>query len=194
MDTKVKDLIASSIGKIHELSDADTIIGEPIKIDGNITIIPVSKISYGFAAGGSDLPSKNDKELFGGGSGAGMSIHPLAFIVINNGEVKLLELGSGNSSANAIVSAVPELITKIQGMFSKKKESESVSETNENVSNNNVESEIEKVDINTEGFDFWYIFAFSSILISLRNMVYYGGLYEKNFCMYLDYNHCFYVI
>ena len=154
MDTKVKDLIASSIGKIHELSDADTIIGEPIKIDGNITIIPVSKISYGFAAGGSDLPSKNDKELFGGGSGAGMSIHPLAFIVINNGEVKLLELGSGNSSANAIVSAVPELITKIQGMFSKKKESESVSETNENVSNNNVESEIEKVDINTEGFDF----------------------------------------
>ena len=74
MDTKVKDLIASSIGKIHELSDADTIIGDPIKVDGNITIIPVSKISYGFAAGGSDLPSKNDKELFGGGSGAGMSI------------------------------------------------------------------------------------------------------------------------
>ncbi len=153
MDTKVKDLIASSIGKIHELSDADTIIGEPIKIDGNITIIPVSKISYGFAAGGSDLPSKNDKELFGGGSGAGMSIQPLAFIVINNGEVKLLELGSGSSPANAIVSAVPELITKIQGMFSKKKDGEATVDVTVGTSNT-TEPEIEKVEINTEGFDF----------------------------------------
>lgn len=154
MDTKVKDLIASSIGKIHELSDADTIIGDPIKIDGNITIIPVSKISYGFAAGGSDLPSKNDKELFGGGSGAGMSIQPLAFIVIANGEVKLLELGSGSSPANAIVSAVPELFTKIQTMFSKKKGGEeNVSDTASEIPNT-VEPEIEKVEINTEGFDF----------------------------------------
>lgn len=153
MDTKVKDLIASSIGKIHELSDADTIIGDPIKIDGNITIIPVSKISYGFAAGGSDLPSKSDKELFGGGSGAGMSIQPLAFIVINNGEIKLLELGSGNSPANAIVNAVPELITKIQGMFSKKKDNNNSSDADESVTNI-TEFENEKVDINTEGFDF----------------------------------------
>lgn len=153
MDTKVKDLIASSIGKIHELSDADTIIGEPIKIDGNITIIPVSKISYGFAAGGSDLPSKSDKELFGGGSGAGMSIQPLAFIVITNGEVKLLELGSGSSPANAIVSAVPELITKIQGMFSKKKDGDSASEVTDETPDT-VEPEIENVEINTEGFDF----------------------------------------
>ncbi len=154
MDTKVKDLIASSIGKIHELSDADTIIGDPIKIDGNITIIPVSKISYGFAAGGSDLPSKNDKELFGGGSGAGMSIQPLAFIVIANGEVKLLELGSGNSPANAIVSAVPELFTKIQTMFSKKKNGEETTDTVDAEIPTTVEPEIEKVEINTEGFDF----------------------------------------
>lgn len=154
MDTKVKDLISSSIGKIHELSDANTIIGEPIKIDDNITIIPISKISYGFAAGGSDLPSKNDKELFGGGSGAGMSIQPLAFIVVANGEVKLLELGSGNSPANAIVSAVPELFTKIQTMFSKKKnDAETVDSVDTEVPNA-VEPEIEKVEINTEGFDF----------------------------------------
>lgn len=153
MDTKVKDLIASSIGKIHELSDADTIIGEPIKIDGNITIIPVSKISYGFAAGGSDLPSKSEKELFGGGSGAGMSIQPLAFIVINNCEVKLLELGSGNSPANAIVSAVPELFTKIQGMFAKKNNKEKSDNVTDDKTTD-VNSETENVEINTEGFDF----------------------------------------
>ena len=154
MDTKVKDLVSSAIGKIHELSDADTIIGDPIKIDGNITIIPVSKVSYGFAAGGSDLPSKNDKELFGGGSGAGVSIQPLAFIVVANGDVKLLELGSGNSPANAIVNAVPELFTKIQSMFSKKKDNENSDDILDAETPSEVEPEIEKVDINTDGFDF----------------------------------------
>lgn len=152
MDTKVKELVSSAIGKIHEMSDADTIIGNPIKVDENITIIPVSKISYGFAAGGSDLPSKNEKELFGGGSGAGMSIQPLAFIVVANGEVKLLELGSGNSPANAIISAVPELFTKIQTMFSKKKKDSKNGDETEEPSV--IEPEFEKVEINTEGFDF----------------------------------------
>ncbi len=159
MDTKVKDLVSTAIGKIHEMSDADTIIGKPVKVDGGITIIPVSKISYGFAAGGSDLPSKNDKELFGGGSGAGVTINPLAFIVVKEDDVRLLELGSGNSPANAIVSAVPDLITKIQGMFSKKKGKDGDSDQPINIAdmpdNDGIgEPEIEKVDINTEGFDF----------------------------------------
>ncbi len=158
MDTKVKDLVATAIGKIHELSDADTIIGNPIKADGDITIIPVSKVSYGFAAGGSDLPSKNDKAMFGGGSGGGVSIQPIAFIVIANGEVKLLELGTGNSSANAIISAVPDLISKVQTMFSKNKK-DGAAETvdavvDADVSETAAEPEIEKVEINTDGFDF----------------------------------------
>lgn len=160
MDTKVKDLVSTAIGKIHELSDADTVIGKAIKVDEGITIIPVSKISYGFAAGGSDLPSKNEnKEFFGGGSGAGVTINPLAFIVVKEDDVRLLELGSGNSPANAIVSAVPDLITKIQGMFSKKKDKGGDSDQPINIAdmpdNDGIgEPEIEKVDINTEGFDF----------------------------------------
>lgn len=159
MDTKVKDLVSSAIGQIHELSDADTIIGEPIKIDGNITIIPVSKVSYGFAAGGSDLPSKNEKEIFGGGSGGGVSIQPLAFIVVSNGDVKLLELGSGNSPTNAIINAVPDLFTKIQSMFSKKKKSEIGDETEGIIADDEEEApanepELEEVEINTDGFDF----------------------------------------
>ena len=152
MDTKVKDLVTSAIGRIHELSDADTIIGKPLKIDESITIIPVSKVSYGFAAGGSDLPSKSDKEIFGGGSGGGVSIQPLAFIVISDGDVRLLELGSGNSPTNAIINAVPDLFTKIQNMFSKKKDKgEGGSEGEEAPA---AEPEIEKVEINTDGFDF----------------------------------------
>lgn len=152
MDTKVKDLVSTAMGKIKEISDADTIIGNPIKIDGDITVIPVSKISYGFAAGGSDLPSKNDKEIFGGGSGGGVSIQPLAFIVVANGDVKLLELGSGSSPANAIISAVPDLFTKIQSMFSKKKDVKEDTPAEEAA--DEAEPEIEKVDINTDGFDF----------------------------------------
>lgn len=154
MDTKVKDLISSAIGKMHELSDADTIIGEPIKIDGNITIIPVSKVSYGFAAGGSDLPSKSDREIFGGGSGGGVSIQPLAFIVVSNGDVKLLELGAGGTPANAIINAVPDLFAKIQSMFSKKKNKEEELPEDADTELPADEPEIEKVDINTDGFDF----------------------------------------
>ena len=155
MDTKVKDLVSTAIGQIHELSDADTIIGDPIKIDGNITIIPVSKVSYGFAAGGSDLPSKNEKEIFGGGSGGGVSIQPLAFIVVSNGDVKLLELGSGNSPTNAIINAVPDLFTKIQSMFSKKKKTtEDEAEITAEEEAHAEEPELEEVEINTDGFDF----------------------------------------
>ena len=153
MDTKVKDLVSTAIGRIHELSDADTIIGKPIKIDENITIIPVSKVSYGFAAGGSDFPSKSEKDLFGGGSGGGVSIQPLAFIVVSDGDVRLLELGSGNSPANAIINAVPDLFTKIQSMFSKKKDKGGDSST-EGEEASSAEPEIEKVEINTDGFDF----------------------------------------
>ena len=154
MDTKVKDLVATAIGRIHELSDADTIIGKPIKIDDSITIIPVSKVSYGFAAGGSDLPSKSEKEIFGGGSGGGVSIQPLAFIVISDGDVRLLELGSGNSPANAIINAVPDLFTKIQNMFSKKKDKGGDGSGSGEEEAASAEPEIEKVEINTDGFDF----------------------------------------
>lgn len=125
MDTKVKDLVQSAIGKIQELSDTDTIIGKPIKIDGTITIIPVSKISYGFAAGGSDLPSKYDKELFAGASGAGVSVQPLAFIVVNDGQVTLMQMNQDKSTTAGIVNLVPELFNKIQNIFTKKKDTDS---------------------------------------------------------------------
>ncbi|MCL2053440.1 MAG: GerW family sporulation protein [Oscillospiraceae bacterium] len=122
METKVKDLVQSAISKVRELSDADTIIGKPIKVDDSITIIPVSKVSYGFAAGGSDLPSKSNNELFGGGSGAGVTIQPIAFLVIGNGDVQLMQISSDSSAAGAIVNLVPDLISKVQSLFTKKKD------------------------------------------------------------------------
>lgn len=121
METKVKELIAASMGKISELTDAETIIGEPIVVDGNITIIPVSKVTYGFAAGGSDLPTKADKDLFGGASGAGVSIQPVAFIVVSDGNTQLLQISSDSSASSAIINMVPDVFNKIQSLFKKDK-------------------------------------------------------------------------
>jgi sporulation protein YtfJ len=120
-NTKVKALIEASLSKIHDLSDADTVIGEAIQV-GSITIIPVSKVSYGFAAGGSDLPTKSEKTYFGGGSGAGITILPLGFLVVNGTEVKLLQITEEQNGAVGAIAAIPELIGKIKDMFSKKKD------------------------------------------------------------------------
>jgi sporulation protein YtfJ len=126
-DAKVKDLIETSLEKIHELSDADTVIGNPINGGNGITIIPVSKVSYGFAAGGSDLPTKTDKTYFGGASGGGITILPLAFIVINGDKVKLLQITEESGAAGAIA-MIPELITKIKDLFKKDKKETKIEE------------------------------------------------------------------
>ena len=82
-------ILETTIEKVKNLVNVSTIIGEPMNIDGGITIIPVSKVTYGFASGGSDFPSKTNKEIFGGGGGAGVTITPVAFLVISDGEVQL---------------------------------------------------------------------------------------------------------
>ena len=76
-------ILGTSIEKIKDLVDVSTIIGDPMDLDKRKKIIPVSKVSYGFASGGSDFPSKSNAELFGGGGGAGITITPIAFIVVN---------------------------------------------------------------------------------------------------------------
>ena len=121
MDTKVKELISASMDKIHEMADANTIMGEPVKVDGGVTIIPVSKVSYGFAGGGSDLPSKTDKELFGGATGAGITVTPLGFLVISGGDVQLMQMNLDVSTSSAIVNMVPEVFNKVAGLFKKDK-------------------------------------------------------------------------
>lgn len=128
MDTKVKELITASMDKIHEMADANTIMGKPVKLDGGVTIIPVSKVSYGFAGGGSDLPSKTDKELFGGASGAGITVTPLGFLVVSNGEVQLMQMNLDVSTSSAIVNMVPEVFNKVAGLFKKDKNEDKIND------------------------------------------------------------------
>lgn len=117
----IQGLIETAMKKIKEMVDVDTIVGDPITTADGTTIIPVSKVSFGFASGGSDIPSaKTQRDLFGGGSGAGITISPIAFIVIANGEVKLLQMSMNAESSNAIINMVPEVIDKISSMLKKK--------------------------------------------------------------------------
>lgn len=117
----IQGLMNTALQNIRQMVDANTIIGEQIVAADGTVIIPVSKVSLGFASGGSDLPTKTPKELFGGGSGAGATINPVAFIVVSNGNVKLLQITQNSSAADNAISLVPELVDKIAGLFNKNK-------------------------------------------------------------------------
>ena len=114
-------ILTSTIDKIRDLVDTSTIIGEPIYAEGGTTIIPVSKVTYGFASGGADFPSKSNKELFGGGGGAGVTITPVAFLVINNGDVTLKHITAYDNAAERVVNLVPEMFDKVTGLMNKTK-------------------------------------------------------------------------
>ena len=93
MSNAIEGILGVSMEKIREMVDVNTIIGDPISAPNGTTIIPVSKVSFGFASGGSDLPTQA-AEKFAGGAGAGVTVKPQAFIVIKtDGDVELLELG-----------------------------------------------------------------------------------------------------
>ena len=117
----IENVMGISMDKIHEMTDVNTIIGDPISSPDGTTVIPVSKVSFGFVSGGSDLPTQSP-EKFAGGSGAGVTVKPVAFIVIKkDGDVKLLELGGKGSPVDAVIDALPGLIDKIKAMVDKKK-------------------------------------------------------------------------
>lgn len=118
-NTKLESLVKTAMEKIREMTECETVIGKPI-VAGDTTIIPVSKVSFGFASGGSDLPTKSTKDQFGGGSGAGVTIQPMAFIVIHNGETKLLQMTTNTAYENAVVNLVPDVVDKIIDFVDKK--------------------------------------------------------------------------
>ena len=119
----INDLMSTTMQKIREMVDANTIIGEPIQAEG-VTLIPVSKLSFGFASGGSDFATKNQKQdadnAFGGGGGAGVNIVPVAFLIVKGDTVKLLPVAppAGNT-VDRVVEMVPELVDKVTGFIEK---------------------------------------------------------------------------
>ncbi len=125
MENKVQGLLGVSIDKIREMVDVSTVIGDPMTLEDGTTLIPVSRVTYGFASGGSDLPSKGNQELFGGGGGAGINIIPIAFLVVSDGNVRVLPLVASPDTFNQMVSMVPDVVNKIGDLFSKRKDKKS---------------------------------------------------------------------
>ena len=123
-DQSAAGILATTIEKVRQLVDVSTIVGEPITLSDEITVIPVSKVTYGFASGGSDFPSKNNAQLFGGGGGAGVTINPVAFLILKNGEVTLKHITSNDNAAERFVNMVPEVIDKVSDVVSKAKSGE----------------------------------------------------------------------
>ncbi len=117
----INGMMDVTLDKIRQMTDSSTIIGDPIHTQEGTTILPVSKVSMGFASGGSDFVSgKAPKELFGGGSGAGLSIQPVAFLVIREGEVRLIQLADHNATIDRALNMLPDLVDKVSAFLDTK--------------------------------------------------------------------------
>ncbi len=128
-------ILESTIEKVKDLVNVSTIIGEPMKVDGGVTIIPVSKVTYGFASGGSDFPSKSNQDIFGGGGGAGVTILPVAFLVIDAyGNVDVKHITAFDNAAERIVGLVPEMFDKVSNAVNKAKMDKSINSAMTSVS------------------------------------------------------------
>ncbi len=122
MEHPIGNLMDTTMNKIKEMIDVNTIVGEPITSPDGTLIIPVSKVSYGFASGGSDLPTKKEnKDCFGGGSGAGVTIQPVAFLTVYKGDVKLIPVEKYDGTTDRLVGMIPEVIDKVRDAFKKDK-------------------------------------------------------------------------
>ena len=126
----LKQVIDATLENLKNIMSTDTVIGEPKTVLEDTVIIPVSKVSVGFTSGGVDFDGKKtDNKHFGGGNGAGMSVSPIAFLVISQNGVELLNINkeSSNSLADTVsdfVTKSPELITRLKAAFKKDKKEE----------------------------------------------------------------------
>ena len=128
----IENLMMTAMSSIQDMVDVNTIIGEPIETTNGITIIPISKVCFGFAAGGSEFSGETLKEYnrkdkdeeieyklpFGGGAGAGVSIHPVAFLVVQDGSVKLMPVDH-ESCLDKLLDYIPDLMERMNQMFNK---------------------------------------------------------------------------
>ena len=117
----IQGLMNVTMDKIRQMADSNTIIGKPIKTDDGTTILPVSRISFGFASAGTDFDGKNaaNKDLFGGGSGAGVNIQPVAFLVVKDGCVRTIQLSDGSDTVDRALTMLPELVEKLTALVKK---------------------------------------------------------------------------
>lgn len=126
MSNRLPNMLDSTIAKIREMVDVNSVVGEPIITADGVTIIPISKVSIGFGGGGSDFVSKNagnSENPFGGGVGAGVKVTPIAFLIIKEGNVRMLPVAEpANTTADRLVELVPDTLDKIASFIDSRTE------------------------------------------------------------------------
>ena len=117
MSKNLPNMLENTIAKIRELVDVNSVIGNPITTPDGVTIIPISKVSVGFGGGGSDFVSKNVNKQdnpFGGGAGGGVKVVPVAFLIVKDGNVRMLPVAApANTTPDRIVELVPDVLDKL---------------------------------------------------------------------------------
>ncbi len=119
----INNLMSTVMENIKGMIDVDTVIGEPVETSNGTMIIPISKVGFGFAAGGSDIPAQGSTDKsFGGGSGAGVSISPVGFLVVTADQIKMVPVSSGSTPIDKLVDYIPLAIDKVNSMIKKNKD------------------------------------------------------------------------
>ena len=124
MNHPLNEMITSSMAKIKDMIDVNTVIGDPITTPDGVMLIPITKVSVGYGGGGSDFVTKNypanRDNAFGGGAGAGVTITPMAFVVIRGESVRMLPIAEpASTSVDRIVEMVPDILDRVEALLRK---------------------------------------------------------------------------
>ena len=118
MSNSVPNMMEGMLHKIRDMIDANTVVGAPITTPDGTTIIPVSKISIGFGGGGSDFATNNSNNPFGGGAGGGVKVSPVGFLVVSNGNVRMLPVAqAASTTADRLVEMIPDTLDKVSAFI-----------------------------------------------------------------------------
>ena len=131
----LKDIISNSLDQVRTIIDADTVLGKEVVTASGVAIIPISKVSIGFASGGVDLPSRlSERNNFGGGGGTGVTVNPIGFLIISpSGKVEMLPLVQDEQTPleqiTDLIDRTPEILNRIKDVFTDVLDQESVADT-----------------------------------------------------------------
>lgn len=120
----IGDIMEVTMAKLKEMVDANTVVGTPISTPDGVTLIPVSRITVGFASGGSEIPAKQNPGStgFGAGNGAGVKVEPIGFLVVKEGNVRLISIAPpARTSLDRVIELMPELLEKADQFLEKRK-------------------------------------------------------------------------
>ena len=120
MENKVESVLNGAMDGLKNLVDVDTVIGDPIKVNDDITLIPISKVTCGFASGGSGFGSNPQNEHFGGGAGGCVKVSPVCFLVVRGDNIRMLPIAESANGVDKLVDLLPDMVDKISGLITKK--------------------------------------------------------------------------